>query len=189
MCKNRGSLFLYDRVNESGETTEQWLGTGGAAYPLAGLPHMTEEHLLTLFDITAKQREAMHFAHTQLTGSRINHGDADDSEVRLDDLDLTLGYNGRRIRPYLTSSGPEFMDCAYLAPLSDAGEWLSIYERTTPNGQVYFAAKAGLLLLGVIMPVRELEEQFAEQLETLAKGLRAAIDAKQDSAGDEQIEI
>lgn len=46
LCKKAGVFYLYDRITDDGEVAEQWLGNGGAVYPLHGLPYMQENNLL-----------------------------------------------------------------------------------------------------------------------------------------------
>ena len=55
---------------------------------------------------------------------------------------------------------------------------MELYELKTADGQTYFAAKLGLLVVGIIMPLRSIEEQFVQNLEALAKRSRAALKLK-----------
>lgn len=183
MCKREGAYCLYDRVNQDGEIVEQWLGTRGAVFPLCGLHYLTEENLIALFDITEKQRESLYFHHSQLHAS-INFDHTDAGEILLDREKCTLGYSGRVVRPLLTRGGLEFVDNDYLSPLADVAEMLELYERHTEDGGVYFAAKTGLMIAGVIMPLNILEEKFVENIETLARKSRVALDLKNERAAE-----
>jgi len=170
---------LFDRVNDEGEVIEQWLGVHGAIYPLPDLPHLTEEHIVALFDITEKQRESTYITHTQLP-ERINYGHTDPAEVMLDREKMTLGYGKRIVRPIMTTDGLELIDNDYLTPLADIADELEIFERHTDDGQIYFAVKMGLMLVGVIMPLNIIEEQFVENVEALATKSRAALKLKNE---------
>ena len=48
----------------------------------------------------------------------------------------------------------------------------------TESGGVYFVAKTGLLIAGVVMPLNIIEEKFVENIETLAAKSRAALALK-----------
>jgi hypothetical protein len=55
---------------------------------------------------------------------------------------------------------------------------LELFERRTEDGGVYFVAKTGLLVAGVIMPLNIVEERLVEDMETLAERCRAALALK-----------
>lgn len=95
LCKKAGVFYLYDRITDDGEVAEQWLGTGGAIFPLHGLPYMQENNLFTLFDITDKQQEKIYFRHEQLPTKAINFEDMDPNENILDREKLTIGHAGK----------------------------------------------------------------------------------------------
>lgn len=177
MCKRDGAFCLYDHVSAEGEITEQWLGTRGAVYPLSGLPYLKEENLVALFDITEKQRESFYFNHSPLP-TTINFDHTDTDETMLDREKITLGYGGRIVRPIITRGGLEFIDTDLLSPLSDIADELELFERRTAAGGTYFAAKMGLMIVGVIMPLSIIEEKLVENMETLAAKCRTALDKK-----------
>jgi hypothetical protein len=172
-------FYLYDRITEDGEVAEQWLGNGGAVYPLHGLPYMQENNLFTLFDITDKQQDKICFRHEHLPTTAINFEDVDPKESILDREKLTIGHAGRILRPLQTRRGLVFIDTAALQPLADLADTLELYERETEAGGTYIAAKSGFMLVGVIMPYNIIEKGFVEQVESLAKQCRVAFEAKE----------
>jgi hypothetical protein len=180
ICKNKGQLRLFDRKGKDGEIVDQWLGTSAAAYPLSGLPYLTEENLCKLFDITEKQRENLYFSHSEVS-PKLNYDDLDDGESILDKEAVSLEYGGREIRPMYTSGGLEFIDCDYLTPLADVAGMMELYERMSADGGVYFAAKVGMVLVGIIMPLSIIEERFVERLETLTSKSKIALAAKREA--------
>lgn len=178
LCRKAGVFYLYDRITPDGEVAEQWLGDGGAVFPLYGLPHMQENNLFTLFDITDKQREKIFFRHERLP-EVINFGDMDANESMLDREKLTIGHAGRVLRPLQTRRGLVFIDVAQLSPLADLADTLELYERQTESGGTYIVAKSGFMLMGVVMPYNIIEKGFVEQVETLARQCRVALDTKE----------
>ena len=177
MCKREGAFCLYDRVDSNGEVMGQWLGTTAAVYPLSGVPYLTEENLAALFDITEKQAEKIRFTHAPLPAG-INFDDTDKAEAILDREKMTLGYGARIVRPLFTRGGLEFIDNDFLSPLADVADVLELFERRTLEGQTYFAAKVGLLIVGVFMPLSIIETKFVENMETMAANCRAALNVK-----------
>lgn len=178
ICKKAGVFCLYDRITPDGEVAEQWLGNHGAVYPLFGLPYLQESNIYTMFDFTDKQQEKIYFRHDRLPEG-INFEDVDANESILDREKLTIGYAGRILRPLQTRRGLVFIDVEQLSPLADMADTLELYERQTPSGGTYIAAKSGFMLLGVVMPYNIIEKGFVEQLETLSRKCRVALDEKE----------
>jgi len=55
ICKKNKSVVLFERYNDGGEVLLQYIGDGGAVYPIIGLPTLDKESVLTIFDIPEKQ--------------------------------------------------------------------------------------------------------------------------------------
>lgn len=60
-------------------------------------------------------------------------------------------HEGMKLMPCTDGSSLVFIQPKYLGPLTDA-ESLTLDLRHTPGGQAYIVAKAGLFVVGVIMP-------------------------------------
>ena len=176
LCRQTGAFCLFDRVGAGGDVTEQWLGNGYAMFPLYGVPYLKEENLITLFDITAKQRENIVFSHDRVS-PKLNLSHQDDGEIMLEPEVCTMGYAGRIVRPLFTSGGLAFVNDDLFAPLAGA-EVLEIFERKTVTGDIYFAAKLGLMIQGIFMPLNIVDERLVDTMETLARKCRLALDMK-----------
>ena len=57
ICKKNKAIVLFEKHSESGDTVIQYIGDGGAAYPVAGLPPLDTESVLTIFDVPEKDRD------------------------------------------------------------------------------------------------------------------------------------
>ena len=57
LCSREGVFHLASKTDREGVVT-QWLGDGGAFYPLLGAPVLDEAGLCTMFDITGKKRDS-----------------------------------------------------------------------------------------------------------------------------------
>lgn len=179
ICKEAGIFMLYDQYGDDGKVTGQWLGTGCAIFKLSGLPLIGEDHIAALFGFTEKQLGKLLVKRGTLPGS-INFDDTDPAEVALDDGEITFAYGKYTARPLVTRQGLEFIDNKFLTPLSDDTDYLMIYERSTANGQTYFALKIGLMIVGVVMPLNIIEDKFVESVEALAKKARTALEHKKE---------
>ena len=91
---------------------------------------------------------------------------------------ISIFSSGIKMIPYETSDGIAFVDSKYLAPLQDIEEnMLELYERRTSEGELYFAAKTGLMLVGIIMPINAINKQFVSILQDLSRRCNAALNA------------
>lgn len=55
ICKKNKAIVLFEKHSESGDTVIKYIGDGGAAYPVAGLPPLDTESVLTIFDVINQQ--------------------------------------------------------------------------------------------------------------------------------------
>jgi len=181
LCKKESVYFLYDRDNGN-KKPQQWLGVNGALYVLPDLPYLTEAHIAALFDVAESKRGLI------IPGDfpeNLSGEDTCPGEGVLDPEEITITYGERIVRPYMTREGLEFINVEYMKPLADYGDYLELYERRTEGGQLYFAAKNGLVIVGLIMPVR-IDEGLVDDMEKLAVQARAAFALKKER-GERQI--
>ena len=174
LCNKAKGFRLFDKIDSTGEIT-QWLGDGYAIYPLNGLPILDEETLCAVFDISEKQRENIIVRRSEMPEA-VNVDDTDPAERVLSDDDFSIIYGGAELQPLKTQNGITFIQRKYLAPLEDVLDMVQLYERVTPDGQSYIAAKAGLLLAAVIFPYKVVNEKFVTRLEEIARDCRRALD-------------
>jgi hypothetical protein len=179
LCKKESTYHLFDRkrdYNENKPVLQQWLGVGGALYILPDLPYLSEGHIAALFDVAESKKGLIKTGEfpESLCGE-----DSCPGECLLDPEEITITYGERIVRPYMTREGLEFINVEFLKPLADYGVYLELYERRTDSGQLYFAAKNGLMLVGIIMPVR-IDEGLVDDMEKLAVKARAAFRLKKE---------
>jgi len=184
LCKRKKYFCLYNqldqnRINADENIRGQWLGTKGAIYPLEGLPQLTTENIVAMFDITEKQREKIFFK-TDIFPIHVNVDDLWEDEILLDRELFEMYYNGLTIRPVITSNGIEFLDSSFFAPLADVEDSISLYERKTSEGKTFFAVKMGFMIVAVFFPLNIIEEKLVDNVETLAKKFRIALERKKE---------
>lgn len=77
------------------------------------------------------------------------------------------------------SQGIAFIDRKYLQPLEDGDmSMLEIYERTNSDGQMYFAAKIGFMLVGILTPANVVNQKFVDMLHCLYVRTQVMVDRK-----------
>ena len=174
LCHQRKTFRLFDKISENGEIV-QWMGDGCAAYPLNGLPILDEETLCAVFDISEKQLKNTSIRRLTMPDV-LNIGDTDPDERVLKDDDFSIIYGGTEVKPLKARNGIIFIQQKYLAPLEDVLDVVQLYERVTPDGQTYVAAKAGLLIAAVIFPYSVINEKFVTRLEEITRECQRRCD-------------
>lgn len=177
LCKKSQNIAIMEKPAGGGNYIKQWIGDGYAMYPIAGLPYLDEESIFTIFDVTEKQRENYSF-HQGALPEAINFSDTDENEQMLDGEKMSIVVAGRTLIPLKTQYGMVFIDEKYLAPLAEAAEVLELYERITNDGRAYIAAKAGFMLIAVIMPCDIIKDDFVAQLRELTNECAVALNNK-----------
>ena len=173
ICNAGGYYYLMDQRDDAGEVMYQWLGDGKAVYPLVGLPTMDIENICAMFDITEKKREKLVMRRADVTDA-INLEDAAPFERELHDPKLCARYNGMDLLPLETSAGVTFIQEKYLLPL-DGLEYMRLYERRNTSGGLYIAAKIGMILQAVIMPMDLPDWDFMNALNNLTRQCKDAM--------------
>lgn len=165
ICTQSGMFNLFDLADKNGEVSCQWLGDGYAAYPIVGMPYMGTENLCAMFDIPEKKQEKLIFRHDKAPDN-INWKDADPLEYSLGSPKLCVRWEGRELLPLRTSAGITFIQEKYLAPLDNL-DYMSLYERKSKGGGLYIAAKIGMMIQAVIMPMDVINRDFVDSMEEL----------------------
>lgn len=178
ICKKNKTIVLFEKHSESGDTVIQYIGDGGAAYPVTGLPPLDTESVLTIFDVPEKDRDK-YIARTMGIPEGINFEDTDADEKPIEGEALSIVYSGKVLKPLQTRRGLVFIESRYLSPVLDV---LELYERITTGGTPYIVAKAGLLLQAVIMPLDVINQQFVESLQRLTEQCAVSLALRKQEA-------
>ena len=178
VCAQEKRIFIHDQKDENGDTVMQWIGDGVAMYPALDLPTLDESSIYAIFDIPEKNRNKYFFRHDMDMPENVSFADAVPCENILDPVNIDLCTAGRVLRPMNTQRGLAFLDAKYLLPLADTLDAVEIYERLTPGGNVYFAAKAGFMVLALITPCDIITTMLVDELEGLTRQCRFALESK-----------
>ena len=81
----------------------------------------------------------------------------------------------------------EFVEASYLRPFGDVErDYMEVYERRTPDGLPYFAVKTGIMLLGIVFPVRVITDRFVKDLSYLARGCEKTLENEKEKTEEEE---
>lgn len=176
LCSRGTGFFLKNKTDREGVVT-QWLGDGGAFYPLLGAPVLDEDSLCTMLDITGKKRESTIVRCDEMPEG-INVDDISDMDLRLEQEELSICFCGITVLPLRGQNDIICIQAKYLEPLDDEKKLLELYSRTEGE-MTYVVAKAGMMIRGIIMPY-QVEEEMADRLSDIAR------ECKEKTAGREQ---
>jgi len=146
----------------------QWLGNGAAYYPVYNLPRLTKEHIFAMFDIPEDKKSKFFFTEAS-TPNHINFTDNDDCENAVKKLRLSLDVKGYSVTLLETSQGLVCINSQLLKPFQGLSEGYELYERFSDKQGIYIAVKSGFVLMGIIMPLKIIEEKFVEELERVTE--------------------
>lgn len=161
ICKAEGTAVLWDVTDAEG-VVHQWICAGGSSYPADGLPYLTQEQMTRVLDLSEKQIEKMKIEHTPAPRS-FDFSDTADGEIEAKESPFAVVYGGRGYLPVSCEKWTQFIDFALLEPIVAEYKGIQYWKRKSTNGLPYYAIKAGLLCVGIVMPSVGLDE-LAERM-------------------------
>lgn len=186
--KNLTALLRgHKRIILYGDPEElQWVGDGGAIYPLHGMPGMIEDDLPAVFDVPEKDEGKYLIDHHLTLPATLSYEDTDPrGETQLRPEPWVLKRYDTLYVPVQTSKGLRFYNPDYLKPLKDMQGTLEVYERHTEDGKLYFALKSGFLLQAIVLPMAPEYGQLLGELLELCAALQQAVES---TAGERAVE-
>lgn len=170
ICKQNKTITLYNSRDG------QWISDGYAMFPMYDLPTFDANSICRTYDITEKQQNKIAFRIEAALPTVLNFEDNIDDEQMLTSGDLVLIDGGRKLIPYITERGIAFLDGKYMEVVSDYEDsGISVYARTAPDGSLYFAVKSGFVVIGMITPVRVINDEFVKRIKNLSKMCEIAL--------------
>lgn len=170
ICKQNKRITLFNC--EDG----QWISDGYAMFPMYDLPRFDGDSICRTYDITEKQQSKIAFRIEAGLPSSMDFSDIVDNERMIESGELILLDGGRKLVPYMTEQGIAFLDGKYLEVVADHEEaGISVYERADSDGNLYFAIKSGFVLIGVIAPVKVINDEFVSRIKNLSRMCEIAL--------------
>lgn len=147
VCKAAGTAYLIDVPDKTG-TVHQWISSGCAAYPVSGIPYLEPENLEPLLEISS---ESVRIKRTD-PPEKISFAHSSDFEVKAEETAISLCLNTKQLLALWDGTETIIIDKVLLGPITAEFDEISFYKRGSELP--YIAVKAGLMLVGVIMPIR-----------------------------------
>lgn len=161
----------------------QLVGNGHALYDVRGLPEMTPEEVLRMFDVKEEQISNWYITDVRMETPYNFRDVADEEEELHDDLPAIL-YLGNFVQPLHTEAGESiFVDKDLLKPID--GDMTRYFLRRKENGERYVVIKEGFLFEAMIMPYDMTTSVLREKLEKLWRACKEACIAKPKEEEDE----
>ncbi|MBR3767551.1 MAG: hypothetical protein IKL10_04840 [Clostridia bacterium] len=155
LIKNNKYIYTVEETEKS-----FWLGNGTAIYLVDGLPLMTNEQLLIMFEIPEKDKPKYHFSNNLKFTSQIERKDCIQAESIALMLNMTLQYSGYTLVPLRTEAGLICIEEQYLKPLASLEQGYELYLRYTDENKPYIVAKDGMFMKAVILPCNVVDKFF-----------------------------
>lgn len=170
LIKKNKNLVIYEGKNCD------WLSDGaGAIYPALKSKDITADIICDMYDISPSD---ITIRNTVLP-TALDYADCCECENQVEHNSIAIVCGGKQLIPYDTSQGIAFIDKKYLAPFADIDEdYLNVFERYTADGDLYFAVKNGFELIGIIMPVKVVNDDFVEKINAFARACNVALQNK-----------
>lgn len=186
ICKSLKMAEVYTVPN----TEEQWIGTGKAIYQINNLPELDRESLLTIFDVPEKEKEKWVIDFWDDSHPKgMSLADTVAEEYQVETLEVNISCMEKSFVPIRVQKGIVFIDQKLLSPLIDI-RLLMLYERKTAGGNVYIAAKAGMMLKAVIIPTDITSKNIVDDLNIIAHYCDLMLEQKKikENLGQMQID-
>lgn len=185
ICKSLKTAEVYTVPN----TEEQWIGAGKAIYQINNLPELDRESLLTIFDVPEKEKEKWFIDFwTDSNPKGMSLKDMVAEEYQVETLEVNISCMEKSLVPIKVHKGIVFIDQKLLSPLIDIRP-LTLYERKTAGGNVYIAAKAGMMLKAVIIPTDIISKNLVDDMKTIAHYCDLMLEEKKINENLGQMQI
>jgi hypothetical protein len=130
---------------------EQWIGDGAAMYSLRGMPHMTPETVLRIFDVPPDKQNKWKQYEDDVP-AHIDCSDYASGEKDIEPLRISVVWNGCGYMVFPDGNRLYTVNKDYIKPLLDEPDYLTYHKRETAGGGFLLACKIGLELKAVIAP-------------------------------------
>lgn len=184
LCKRAKRILLLDA-----EDGTQWAGDGTAAYPLLFMPRLNAETVIPAMSFTEGEGEKLLVRHEQMP-DRFETEDLITDEEDMGPALLVFEYYGRLMEAYdIGEAGIIFVPSEYLKPVRSCYDDVSLFIRGKRNNR-YVAVKAGMMLMGIIIPTVFPPQELKPLTGTIGRvleGCRMLIERQEH--GDEELNL
>ena len=131
----------------------QWIGNGMAMYSLRGMPHMTPEIVLRIFDVPPDKQNKW-ICNEEETPTVIDLADTAPGDTDIEPLKTNMEYYG--VNYWLFPDGRRIYSFNedYIKPLLDEPDYLTYHKRETEGGGFVLVCKIAFEIKAIILPSR-----------------------------------
>lgn len=167
LIKDSKCLTIYDGKDC------QWLSDGvSCLYPVFKNTEVSPEFFCDVHDLDTQKLTIRNLALPIC----FNYADVCENEKQISKCKIELVYNGKHLIAYATSEGISFVEKKYFAPFTDLDEsYLTVNERYTNTGMMYFAIKNGMNLVGILLPKQVITKEFVEDVTAMSTACTIAL--------------
>lgn len=134
----------------------KWMGDGQAFFLMPKQLNLEKDNIALLYDFSESEQEKIIYSARNETDTAFNFYDDDETETDIRIADLSINLNGKRYQIIETDTGILAIDGKYLEVLT--GHNMAIKKRETEDGTPYIVIKEGLILTGVIIPEKVMND-------------------------------
>lgn len=163
IIKKNKRLVIYTASNGA-----QWISNGMAAYSMAGMPHLTKEIVLKIFDVPQDKQGGWICTETELP-SGIDFESAIQQEREIEPMKIFIDWMGDVY--WLFKDGKQIYTIKeeFIKPFSDNQEYITYFRREMHGGHFVLAIKNGLTLEAIITPhYLHKYEDFTKEIKEIA---------------------
>lgn len=182
LCKKTNRVIIFQEWEEIEEVkarllNRQFISDGHAIYRVDGLPPLTKETILRIFDVDEKKWDSWHCSVYSMWG-RSGDFDLNDiapTEMEIDTFFHPMIINDKTLRIFGLPDGT--MMCAdeeLFNPL-DNTQYRHYFARKADDGAMYLAVKDGLALEAIILPYNGITDARADEMKDLAYRMRETV--------------
>lgn len=181
LCKKEKSITILDETDENGQVTRQWICCGTAVYPLDGMPEVTEDTILSVFDVPQSDRRLYSVGRGPVNNMSRYLADNEDADREATMGSMTIGVGGDVIKPIYTPYGLITIKAEMLKPVEDSSKTAQYFARELPTGTV-IVVKNGFQAVATIVQYNHwaMWDRIAEELGDMSR-LAARLEEKQRS--------
>ena len=81
-----------------------------------------------------------------------------DGEIMAEELPFSAVFGGKVYLVYIVKGETVFIDFELMMPIAAEYKDVTLWRRQAEGGMVYYAAKAGLLCVGLVWPMRDMDD-------------------------------
>lgn len=149
LCKRKKTIEILTDPDRK----TQWIGDGISCYLLPAGSDYTSGMFLTMFDVPDSKIEDYNLIDGYIP-TAINIDPTDPSELLLNiETDIGIYAYGSPVVMVKTSMGIAGLDARNMSPFTGIEE-ISWFERIGARGNLYFVAKLGFIVVGVVPPMK-----------------------------------